>query len=369
MVTLVLLLILPLLVPIVAKRYYGHEITWQEMGLNMVIAAAIVTGGWFLGRYAEMADVQFLNGEVTRKYSEHVSCEHSYKCRCVETCSTNSDGSKSCSETCDTCYDHSFDVDWTVAGTPGSVKIDRVDRQGVNEPAAWTQAFVGEPMAIRDRYTNYVKGAKNSLFNTVSEVSSAKQYSSLIPEYPATLVGYYGLNRFVSAGVSVPNTAQWNASISQRLRKLGPAKQVNLVVVASSAAERDYGTAIKARWLNGKKNDVVIVLGAPAYPRIEWADVLAWTDHEMFKVSLRDELQDLGDMSNPEAVLDVVQKAIEKSYVRKPMKDYDYLASEIEPPFWVIVLLGIGGILASVAVAVLFGNNQTREAGSRFGRR
>lgn len=369
MVTLFLLLILPVLVPIAAKRYYGHEITWLEMVANMVIAAAIVSGGWFLGRYAEMVDVQFLNGEVTRKYSENVSCEHSYKCRCTETCTTNSDGSKSCSETCDTCYDHAFDVDWTVAGNVGKVKIDRVDRQGVDEPPSWTQALIGEPMAIRERYTNYVKGAKHSLFNTVSEVSSSKEYKGAVPTYPDSLVGYYGAHRFVPVGLNLPNAEQWNASISNRLKTLGPAKQVNLVVVASSTTDRNYGTAVRAQWLNGKKNDVVVVLGAPAYPRIEWAEVFAWTDNEMFKVVLRDELQALGDMSNPEVVLDVVQKSITKDYVRKPMKDYDYLASEIEPPLWVVVLLGIGGTLASWGVAVLLASNQTREKGAGFRRR
>lgn len=360
MVTLVFLLILPLLVPVVAKRYYGHEITWLEMFLNLVIAGAIVSGGWFFGRYSEMADVQFLNGEVTSKYSKRVSCEHSYRCRCVETCTTNSNGSRSCSETCDTCYDHSFDVDWLVAGNVGNVKINRVDRQGLTQPQSWTQAFIGEPMAIRERYTNYVKGAKNSLFNTLSEVASTKEHKEAIPTYPSTLVGYYGLNRFVSAGVSAPNAAQWNASISERLRRLGPTKQVNLVVVASSSAELNYGTALKVQWLNGKKNDVIVVLGAPNYPRVEWVQVLAWTDNELFKVGLRDELQELGDMSDPEAVLERIEQAIVQGYVRKPMEDYEYLASEIEPPLWVVLLLAFGGIAASWAVAVLFGNNQFR---------
>ena len=368
MATLAFLLILPLLLPILAKRYYGHEITWLEMGLNMFIAAAIVSGGWFLGRYAEMADVQFVNGEVTRKYSKNVPCEHSYKCRCTETCTTRSDGSKSCSETCDTCYDHSHDVDWLVEGNVGSVKIDRVDRQGVNDPAWWTRAIIGEPMAIRERYINYVKGAKQSLFKTVAEVTLAKEYQSLIPNYPENIVDYYRLDRFVPVGVPVPNAAQWNAGISNRLKSLGPTKQVNLVVVTSAQAQRGYGTALRSHWLNGKKNDVVVVLGAPAYPAVAWADVIAWTDNEHFKVSLRDKLQDLGDMSNPEAVLDIVQESIVRDYVRKPMQDYEYLASEIEPPMWVIVLLALGGIGASWGVAVVLSRNQMREGNGRFGR-
>ena len=41
------------------------------------------------------------------------------------------------------------------------------------------------------------------------------------------------------------------------------------------------------------KNDVVVVMGTPSYPRIDWVQVLSWTDVELFKVQLRDELMDL----------------------------------------------------------------------------
>ena len=73
-------------------------------------------------------------------------------------------------------------------------------------------------------------------------------------------------------------------------------------------------------------------------------------------------------MSNPEAVLDIVQESIVRDYVRKPMQDYEYLASEIEPPMWVIVLLALGGIGASWGVAVVLSRNQMREGNGRFGR-
>ena len=156
-------------------------------------------------------------------------------------------------------------------------------------------------------------------------------------------------------------------AVGEHLRELGLGSH-GWEVVTSSQAQRGYGTALRSHWLNGKKNDVVVVLGAPAYPAVAWADVIAWTDNEHFKVSLRDKLQDLGDMSNPEAVLDIVQESIVRDYVRKPMQDYEYLASEIEPPMWVIVLLGLGGIAASWGVAVALSRNQTRERHGRFGR-
>ena len=141
---------------------------------------------------------------------------------------------------------------------------------------------------------------------------------------------------------------------------MGPSKQVNLIVIITKESAASYGTALRAHWLNAKKNDVVVVLGAPQYPTVAWVEIMAWTDKAYFKVSLRDKLLNLGDASDMMKVLDTVQESIMHDYKRKPMSDYDYLKNEIEPPAWILAMLFVLGVIASAAAAYLFSKNNYR---------
>ncbi len=123
------LLLFPIVWPLIAKRIWDNEISWSEMGLNIGIVVLLVTAVWQAGRYGQMADVEIWNGEVTKKQRTLVSCSHSYQCNCRQTCS-GSGSNQSCTQICDTCYEHSNDWDWDVSSTAGNFTIDRIDRQG-----------------------------------------------------------------------------------------------------------------------------------------------------------------------------------------------------------------------------------------------
>jgi len=359
MTTLALLLLAPLLWPLVAKWRYKHELTIPEVLLCLAIGLGITSAGWALGRFSQVADHEVLNGQVTSKTSERVSCEHSYQCNCVESCSTDSNGNRSCSTTCSTCYDHSYDVDWLLKTSLSDIKIDRVDRRGLDEPPRFSVAKPGDPVAETSRYVNYIKGAPDSLFNALSEKQAKERFAAKLPDYPLNVHDYHYLNRVIPVGVQVPDLAEWNRALALRLRELGPAKQLNLVFVLTNETDPAYALALRAHWLGGKKNDVVVVLGTPKYPNIDWVNVISWTDQELFKVELRDALLSLKTAA-PVPVLDVVEQHARKGYVRKPMADFDYLAYEIEPPDWALALLALLGLGASLVATRYFANNEVR---------
>ncbi len=369
MTTLALLLVFPLAWPIVAKLIWKHEITLGELAINVAIGVLVVTAGWALGRYAQMHDVEILNGQVTGKYSERVSCEHSYSCNCRESCTTRSDGSRSCSTTCSTCYEHSYDVDWKLRTTLSDIEIDRVNRQGTQEPPRYSRAQVGDPVAQSHFYQNYIKAAPDSLFNAVAEKQALAQFKDKVPAYPSTVYDYHYVNRVIPVGVAVPELSAWNQDLANSLRVLGPSKQVNVVVVMTAESDPQFATALNAAWLGGKKNDVVVVLGTPRFPDLAWARVLSWTDKEVFKVQLRDALLDLKTVQR-ETVLPTVVKHIEQGFKRRPMADFEYLAHQVEPPGWAVVLLLVLSVAASVGASVYLARNMTSTSGprSRLGR-
>lgn len=353
---LALLLVFPLLWPFVAKLLWHHDITIAELALNIAIGTLIVVVGFYGGKYSQSADQEVLNGQVTAKSKDRVSCSHSYRCNCVQSCSTVN-GKRSCTETCSTCYDHSNDYNWTLDTTLGDITIDRIDRQGAREPSRWTRAAAGDPVATTQRFTNYIRGAPNSLFSAVAEKAALDRYKASVPAYPLGIQDYHYLNRVLSVGVNIPDLAAWNQELALRLRPLGAAKQVNWVVVVTSSADPGYADALRAAWLGGKKNDVIVVLGTPSYPKIGWVRVVSWTDRQLFKVQLRDALQALGTAERV-AVFDTIESHVRSSFVRKQMKDFEYLANEIEPPGWLMALLFILSAGASIAASLFFRKNQ-----------
>ena len=356
-----LLLLFPLLWPFLARVLWKHKITWGEMGLNLLVGALVVTVGWYAGRYSQMADTEILNGQVVSKAPERVSCEHDYKCRCRQVCRGSGEDRK-CDEVCDTCYDHSHDLKWNLSTTLGDIEIDRVDRQGLTEPPRFTRAKPGDPVAQAHSFTNYIRGAQDSLFNTASEVMASKQFKDDVPTYPSNVYDYHYVDRVLTVGVALPDLREWNQDLAMRLRSLGPAKQVNAIVVLAKHSDPLYASAIRAMWLGGKKNDVIVVLGVPNYPAIEWARVVSWSDNETFKVELRDDLQAL-KTANRENVLTIIEQRLAKQFVRKPMKDFEYLLNEIQPPGWVLWSLFALSVVVSIGASVLLARNDTRPNG------
>jgi hypothetical protein len=346
-----LVMLIPVGWPIVAKVIWGSEFDWREFAISVAVAALISGGVYQLGQWAQTADTEILNGEVTSKASEHVSCEHSYTCNCRESCS-GSGKDRSCSTTCDTCYEHSYDIDWLLKNSVDSpIKIDRVDRRGTVEPPRYRAAKVGDPVAVTHSHTNYIKAVPESLFNHAK--AYAGTFEPLVPQYPLNIYDYHYINRVLAPSLQVADLDAWNMDVSKLLRKLGPAKQVNLVVVMAKTEDSNYQYALQHAWLGGKKNDVVVMLGVPEYPKLSWVRVMSWTDKELFKVELRDELAAL-EVVDRSVVLPIVAKHIEQSFVRKQMKDFEYLKSEISPSTWVILLAFFLGLGSSVALSIYF---------------
>lgn len=359
------LLIVPVVWPFVAKRVFGHELTWGELAINLAAGALIVLVGFFGGRYLEASDTEILNGEVHRKETHRVSCEHSYTCNCRESCS-GSGSNRSCTTTCDTCYEHPWDQDHTLYTTVGEIDIDREDRRGLIVPERFKKAQIGDPVALPHSHLNYIKAAPDSLFNKAAGATALlERYSADIPAYPLGVYDYHYLNRVLPVGVSVPDLANWNLLLARTLRKLGPSKQANAIIVMTKH-DSMYAEALAASWLGGKKNDVVLVMGTSAYPTIDWVRVISWSDNELFKVELRNAVMELVEASAP-TVIGALEEHISKSFVRKSMQDFEYLKDAIEPPTWLLVTLFIFSTVVSVGASLFLANNSVR-LGSGYGR-
>lgn len=340
-----------------AKRVWPNHISKLEMVILIVVSILLTSAIYFAGAYSQTVDSEIWNGVVTNKHAAKTSCSHSYQCHCrvvtrAPTCTKGGCSGGGSRTECDTCYEHLYDINWVVASDIGSWNIDRIDRQGLQEPPRFTIVKQGDPVSATHTYTNYIKGAPDSLFHAYAGLM--QQYQQLIPTYPLNVYDVYKIDRAIVIGkVQVPQLDKWNYELSVLNGKLGPQKQVNVAIVFVDIADQKFQYALESAWLGGKKNDVIIVFGTTKYPSIDWVGVISWTDKQLFKVQLRDELfaQKQIDM---EKTLSIIQQNVSRNYERKHMADFEYLKYEIEPPLWVLILSVVLGSACAVGLAFVF---------------
>jgi len=328
MTSLLILLSIPVGVCIAGIVISKGGITWKEAALQLVLMCAILGGSFFMGRWMSIQDTEIWNGTIAVKNAGTHGCCHSYDCLCYESCSTDSAGTRSCSEICQTCYEHSHDLFWNAVTDNGEVVYsDRCNKPGSNPPAEWIGIAIGEPTAVEHRYTNYIKAAPG----TLGQCKKLQQkYWALLPDYPK-VQNWRLVDRFLFPGIQTPTRqVYWNQLLMRLNSKLGHTKQVNIIVVVTREESREYFQALEARWLGGKKNDLILVVSAPDYPKMQWAQVMSWMDPDgsgeaggIFE-RLPRKVMDLGQFDG-EKVVALLNREVSTGFKRKAMADFEYL--------------------------------------------
>lgn len=349
------LLSIPLMI-VLAAFFLSKEISVKELAIQLGAQVIVVIISVFVCYYANTTDTETWNGIVSSKRSDKVSCSHSYACN-PHPCSCDSKGS--CSTCYDTCYEHSYDIDWNIFTSNGeTITIERVDNQGVIPPNRWISVAIGEPTSVSHSYENYIKGSPGTLFRKTGQ---SEQYSGLFPSYPQ-IYDYYKMDRLIADVGLVTESHLWNRDLALINSRLGSRKQVNAMVLITKYP-RDFFFALEEQWIGGKKNDAILVIGVDSDLRPIWTEVMAWTNNESFKVVLKDEVLNLPKIER-ESTLSVFEKNIVSLYERKPMQDFEYLKSSIVPTTaqWIVSILI--GILIAVGLSWYFHMNDP--FGDRF---
>lgn len=353
------ILLIPVVIAFIAKAVWKHSITWKEMGAQMAIVSLITATVYMFGMSNQTQDYEIWNGTVTGKERVHDYYEEAYDCFCVTTCS-GSGKNETCTETCQTCYEDHYTVSWDVKTTLGEINIKYLDKTSKSvyktpDPTAYTKAYKGEPCSTVNSYVNYIKAVPESIFNT-SHNATMTQFASMIPAYPE-LHSYYKVNRVLSSGVPLKETAQWNHYLSEKLRTIGPKKQANIILVFAKTADTQYRYALEQSWLGGKKNDVIVIAGVTEYPKIDFIETITLgqnAGNSLMTVEMRDNLMKLGSVEDYKKYIDAVANVVLTRFDRKPMQDYDYLKDDIKPSDTVIAIAIVLSVLLSIGLTVYF---------------
>lgn len=348
------MLLIPIVVALGFFLFGGKKITFGEFLMQNGFQVLIMMPFAFSNGCQSTADVEVWNGRVAKKERNVVSCSHSYQCNCVTVCSGGK--TKSCSRICQTCYEHSYDVDWDVYTTNGeNFEISRVNRQGTQEPPRWTEVKVGEPTSREHGYENYVKAAPDSLFRRQGLV---EKYKDKIPKYP-DVYDYYRIQHATMVnGATVNDLAGLNKQLAELNGDIGKAKQVNIMVMAVRDMPDEYFFALEQAWIGSKKNDFVLVAGVDTQGNIKWANVLAWTQNKMAEIVVRDAALKIGNINKTDEIVKSLHDGVNMHYIRKPMSDFAYLKNAMTPTFGGWVAAMIIGLISSIGIGIFFVKNE-----------
>lgn len=348
------LFFLPILVSGGMFLILRSTITWKEFLLQLGVSVAIVTAGYFIATWSVLQDTEHLHGRITGKYHSDRGC-----CHCRQVCnSTDKDGH---CESWRTECDHSYDYEWALNSTLGTIWIETC-KHSKSHPTAWLNAYIGEPATLEHSYKNYLKADSNSLVVHHTH----KEWFNQIPEYPS-IYGFYKVNPVISDGPRIP------PNLIKEIREInaeyGRRKQVDITVLLTKNSNPEYAQAVESKWLYGPKNSVNIVMGMSGN-LINWVRVVTISKVEEMKIHLRDNLQ--GKKITDPQVVEIIKQYVGNEFKRTPMAKFEYLAKVVQPPTWAIVLLYIVGLALSIGLGIwshkedIFGDEGYRR---RFGRR
>ena len=318
---------------------WGKALAFAAGGL--VISALVLSGAFYAGKGAKTADTEIWNGQVISKARVHGTYTRSYSCNC-RTVTTGSGKNASSTTVCDTCYEDHWTVHWGCNSNIGPFTIDNKDWTSpavyaLPDPARYTRVQPGDPVSKTHGYTNYIKAVPETLFKPAQGDLKAR-FKGMIPDYPIEIFDIYRVNRVLPVGINIPDLQVWNDKLSDALKTLGPAKQANAIIVIAKTNDPSYFYALQDAWLNGKKNDIVLVIGAPDFPnKAAWVNVMALSQDDIFQVKLRDDILALPQLT-PDAVISTLKSEAMATFKRKHMRDFAYLDAEIDPPAWVMEL-------------------------------
>jgi hypothetical protein len=198
----------------------------------------------------------------------------------------------------------------------------------------------------------------NTTYNFENKIKCSKSIYSFIEVPPNISVYDYPVNNLLQSN-RLLGTSNQKISILEfdRLNSfLGPFKLVNIIIVGfPKNSDPMISKYQEAKWIGGKKNDIVICYAEGDNNKVSWSYCFGWTDKTLVKRNLETIFLE-NEVNNN--ILEKIKIEISKNYIIKDWSQFDYLT--IDPPFWSYIVLIIVMIIVQVILWSLFLNNDYR---------
>lgn len=171
------------------------------------------------------------------------------------------------------------------------------------------------PVSTMKHWENKVKACP-SVFSYPLVAESAGVF-----DYPSNS-NHFQSDRLVGATGSL-NILKWD----QMNARLGPTKKINIIAVGfGPTGASQKGHLQEAKWIGGKKNDLVITFGGGSLAKPDWCYVFGWSESFFAKHQIEDVIMQTGAV---DAAIPLIEKEVVANYTIKNWHKFDYLTVEI----------------------------------------
>lgn len=372
----ILLFLIPLAAWILtAKVVFNHGFSWLEMGAQGAITGFVIAMLSLAGYHSQTSDVMLVNGVVIDTEARRESCnqlwsdwpdgfctnQQTRRVRDGETCTTDSEGKKSCTPRYKTQYRsvYPWEIRYFVrSDIPSGYEIRRVDAQGVQVPPRFAEIEIGDPVTMEVSYTNYIKGAADTLFNQKLEEVPPIAYPSTFDYYKVRRVIYFG------APADSGTVEQWNEDLSVLNSEIRETRANVIINVVGE--DQSWAEGLAQAWDAHNINDVVVSIGVEQ-DRIVWVDVRSWSKNELVDIVIRDEIMSIGTI-DPQRINAVIKDAVTSNFEMQDMSAFEYLADDIDPPTWLYVIVGIILLIVTPITSIFLSRNDIKDSKMPFNR-
>jgi len=209
-----------------------------------------------------------------------------------------------------------------------------------------------EPVTTLRSFENRIKAAP-TVFSFTKVPTNINVYPW--PENP----DWRHSDRLLGTASILVNHYKWDCMNAS----LGFRKRVNVIMVGFGSEPSDYGQWQQAKWIGGKKNDLVLCFGGGGRNQVPlWSYVFGWTENELVKKNLQTILMDNIIDDN---IIPLISAEVSQNYIIKDWHKFDYIA--ISPPTWSYWVYFISMILTQGALYYFFNVNEYGKGyGSRY---
>lgn len=326
-----------LVIPAILITLFGYHnqrngtwysrVTTKELTISLAanfLVALLCLGAIQMFKYGKVHDYYILNGVITNKYSEKVSCEHSY-----QICTTSGKVT-----TCVTHYEHSYDVDWVVETSIGNLNIDRVNRRGTEEPPRFSAVRIGEPSAKEVSYSNYLFADPESLF-----VQNAKGGFGVST---AKVFDYYRTTHFLG----VPEYHKFEEYLKMLL--VNKKYNITFVTVKNKPVESFYD--LTKDWRGGKINEITFVINLGGNNEILWVKGNSYAKGYKNQLMLKTVESILTENNVTQESLKQTVDIVDKTYILHSEHEFEEKIDLVEIPLFLVLFLTLFNFGVSIVI-------------------
>jgi hypothetical protein len=347
-------LFIPLIVAFILYKYFSHKTVWWEFFFPLV-ASLIFTFSMKLTIEAVQVLSKEYWGSIVERVEYYEDWNEWITQTCTHSCCCDSKGENCRTETYDCSYCLYHPAIWQIVTTTGEkVGISQseyanIKRKLGNEQfvelgrnyytddgdkyySQWQGDSVTAILVTTlHHYENRVKAADQSVFN-FSDVSKedVKKYS--LKEYPE-IYTYYKMQSVI--GDSSEDALLADKKFCYINGLLGHKKEVRIFVLVFKDQPVEAGLYQEWYWSGANMNEFVICIGVDKERNVKWCKPISWTRSETLKAEVKNFVQSQTKL-NLSAVADFTQKQVDKGFVRRSFKEFNYLT--VEPPMWAVIL-------------------------------